>query len=184
MKYFTPQLYQQFNSFNEEEAERADEVWDKAEVVYKERLATLREGMPAQVVTLSELCLHDAEVLSRVEETQPAGGPYFFEGHYPLRFPLWSAVAIVSVRVGQEVVSLIYCLSDHVITTPAPEDWRFSKQQEQWLYDEVDLLNDRRGPFVHRILFSTGITLEIPFVSVIVHKFTVPIVQKVAKQSA
>ena len=93
-------------------------------------------------------------------------------------------MAIVSVVVGEEVISLIYSLSDHTNTREAPEEWRFSKLQEQWLYDEVDLMNDHRGPFVHRILFSTGITLEIPFVSVIIHRFTVPAVTKLAKQRA
>jgi hypothetical protein len=63
------------------------------------------------------------------------------------------------------------------------EGWRFSKLQEQWLYDEVDMMNDRKGPFVHRILFSTGITLEIPFVSVIIHRFTVPAVTKLAQSA-
>jgi hypothetical protein len=57
-------------------------------------------------------------------------------------------------------------------------------QVEQWLYEEVDLMNDHRGPFVHRILFSTGISLEIPFVSVIIHQFTVPAVTKRARQMA
>jgi hypothetical protein len=66
----------------------------------------------------------------------------------------------------------------------APEGWRFSKIQEQWLYDEVDQMDDLRGPFVHRIMLSTGITLEIPFVSVIIHRFTVPAVTKLAKQMA
>ena len=57
MKYFTAALYQQFNSFDVDEAERADETWDKAEAAYKERLARIREHMPSQVVKLSELCL-------------------------------------------------------------------------------------------------------------------------------
>ena len=57
MKYFTPELYQQFNSFDVDEAERADEAWDRAEVAYKERLASIRRQMPSQVVRLSELCL-------------------------------------------------------------------------------------------------------------------------------
>jgi hypothetical protein len=78
----------------------------------------------------------------------------------------------------------VYSLSDQTSTREAPEGWRFSKSQEQWLYDEVDLMNDRRGPFVHRITLSTGITLEIPFVSVIIHRFTLPGVTKLAKQSA
>lgn len=185
MKYFTPELYQQFNSIEVEEAERADEAWDRAEVAYKERLASVREHMPSQVVKLSELCLHDALVVSRGEQAQPAGEVPFFDGPFPFPVPfLWTAVAILSVTIGEEVISLIYSLSDHPTTREAPEGWRFSKLQEHWLYDEVDTMNDRRGPFVHRILFSTGITLEIPFVSVIVHRFTVPTVTKLAKHSA
>ncbi len=160
MKYFTPELYQQFNSFDVEEAERADEAWDRAEVAYKERLASIREYLPSQVVRLSELCLHDALVVARVEQAQPAGEFRFFNGPSPFPLPVpWTAVAILSVKAGEEVTSLIYSLSDQTSTREAPEGWRFSKSQEQWLYDEVDLMNDRRGPFVHRILFSTGITL-------------------------
>jgi hypothetical protein len=141
--------------------------------------------MPSQVVKLSELCLHDALVVSRVEQVQPAGECNFFEGRYPFPFRgLWTAVAIVSLSLGEEVISLIYSLSDSTCTREAPEGWRFSELQEQWLYDEVDIMNDSGGPFVHRILFSTGITLEIPFVSVIIHRFTVPAITKPAKQSA
>jgi hypothetical protein len=185
MKYFTPELYQQLNSFDVDEAERADEAWDKAEAAYKERLARIREHMPSQVVKLSELCLHDALVVSRVEQAEPAGEFRFFDGPTPSPLPfLWTAVAIVSVTVGEEVISLIYFLSDHTIVKDAPKGWRFSKLQEQWLYDEVDMMNKRRGPFVHCILFSTGVTLEIPFTSVIIHRFTVPVVTKKAKQSA
>jgi hypothetical protein len=185
MKYFTPELYQQFNSFDLDEAERADEAWDRAEAAYKERLARIREQMPSQVVRLSELCLHDALVVARVEQAEPAGEFAFINGTHPFPLPyVWTAVAIVSVTLGAEVISLIYSLSDHTNTREAPEGWRFSKLQEQWLYDEVDMMNDRGGPFVHRILFSTGITLEIPFVSVIIHRFTVPTVRKLAKQSA
>jgi hypothetical protein len=73
MKYFTPELYQQFNSFDVDEAERADEAWDRAEAAYKERLARIRENMSSQVVRLSELSLHDALFVSRVEQAEPAG---------------------------------------------------------------------------------------------------------------
>jgi hypothetical protein len=118
-----------------------------------------------------------------VERAEPAGRFLFFDEPYPLPI-LWSAVAVISVMVGEEVISLIYSLSDHTTTREAPEGWRFSNLQEQWLYDEVDMRNDHRGPFVHRILFSTGVTLEVPFVSVIIHRFTVPALTKIAKQSA
>ena len=185
MKYFTAELYQQFNSFDVVEAERADEAWDRAETAYKERLAQIREQMPSQVVKLSELCLHDALVVARIEQAEPAGGFGASNGTHllPPAF-VWTAVAIVSVTLGEEVISLIYALSDHITTREVPEGWRFSKLQEQWLYDEVDLMNDHRGPFVHRILFSTGISLEIPFVSVIIHRFTVPAVRTVARHLA
>ena len=183
MNYFTPELYQRFNSFDVEEAERADEDWDRAEAAYKERLATIRPHLPSQVARLSELCLHDTLVVSRVEQAEPAGGFFGWPPPWPLPW-LWSAAAIVSVVAGEEVVSLIYCLSDHIATREAPEGWRFSKLQEQWLYDEVDIMNDTRGPFIHRILLSTGVTLEIPFVSVLIHRFTVPDLAKVARRSA
>jgi hypothetical protein len=185
MKYFTPELYQQFNAFDVDEAERADAAWDRAEAAYKERLAQIREHLPSQVVKLSEMCLHDALVVSRIEQAEPTGKLFVLNGTHP--FPpafVWTAVAIISVTLGEEVISLIYALSDHTTTREAPEGWRFSKLQEQWLYDEVDLLNDHRGPFVHRVLFSSGISLEIPFVSVIIHRFTVPVVTKLAKQMA
>jgi hypothetical protein len=185
MKYFTPELYQQFNALDVDEAERADAAWDRAEAAYRERLASIRERMPSQVVKLSELCLHDALVVSRVEEEQPVGEFCLPGGPHPLAVPvLWTAVAIISVTLSEEVVSLIYCLSDHLAKGDAPEGWRFSKLQEQWLYDEVDMINDRRGMFVHRILLSSGVTLEIPFVSVIIHRFKVPVVSKISKQSA
>jgi hypothetical protein len=50
------------------------------------------------------------------------------------------------------------------------------------LSDEVDMMNKHRGPFVHQILFSTGVTLEILLVLVIIH--TVPAAAKAAKQRA
>ena len=185
MKYFTPELYQQFNSLDVDEAERADEAWDRAEAAYKERLAKIRKHMPSQVVKLSELCLHDAQVVSRVDQAGPAGEFDFSKWTHPFPIPfMWAAIAIISVTLGEEVISLIYVLSDHTHTREAPEGWRFSKLQEQWLYDEVDQMNDHRGPFVHRILLSTGTTLEVPFVSVIVHRFTVPAVTKRAKRMA
>src|SRR5215469_17502503 len=76
MKYFTPELFMQLNSLDVDEAEQADEKWQQEEAAYKERLATIRGQMPSQVVRLSELCLHDARVVSREEFIEPAGGPF------------------------------------------------------------------------------------------------------------
>ena len=78
--------------------------------------------MPSQVVRLSELCLHDALVVSRVEQAEPAGEFGFLNGTHP--FPpafVWMAVAIVSVTLAEEVISLSYALSDHTHTREAPQ---------------------------------------------------------------
>ncbi|MBV9123376.1 MAG: hypothetical protein JO112_08470 [Planctomycetes bacterium] len=69
---------------------------------------------------------------------------------------------------------MIYALWDHIRENPAPEDWPFSKRREHWLYDEVDTASQRQELFLHRILLSSGVELEIPFVAVVIHRFAVP----------
>lgn len=185
MKYFTPLLFQQFNSPDDAVANRADAAWDEAELAYKHHLETFRDRLPSQVRALSEVCLHDAEILSRTEAFQPAylelpfalhgphSGSSSGESSFPL--PFWSALGIVSVEQGGQAISLIYGLTDNIRECLAPEDWKFSKAKEHWLYDEIDWSGERPIPhFFHRILLSTGVVLEIPFASVFIHKFALP----------
>jgi hypothetical protein len=173
MQFFTPQLYRQFNSPDDEEADRADQAWEEAIRAYHRRLDEIRDRMPSQVLRLTELSLHDAEVLSRVEEIQ-AGGSMFYP-ELPVALPVWSAVAIVTVKLDGEALSLIYGLCDRLRVIEAPPDWPFSREREHWLYDEVDVASKRPGgPFVHRILLSTGVMLEILFNSVVIHRFRLP----------
>lgn len=171
MRYFTRQLYQAFNSPDDRVADRADEAWEAAIREYRKHLDGIRDRVPANVLKLSELDLHDAEVLSRVEDVQPGGPPNAVGSNRSLAVASWSAVAIVTVRRGDDLVSLIYGLWDHVREHPAPDDWPFSRRNEHWLYDEVDGAQDGPAPFVHRILFSSGVELEIPFVTVVIHRF-------------
>lgn len=176
MQYFTPQLYQQFNSLDEAEAERANEAWEQAILSYKQRLDSVRDRLPSQVIALSALCLHDAEVIKR-EELVQSSGPVHFSHEFPLQLPVsvWSAVAVISLRLGGEILSLFYSLYDRVRPHEAPKDWRFSTLREHWLYDEVEVHEDRRFPvFTHSILLSTGVVLDIPFTSVVTHRFPVP----------
>jgi hypothetical protein len=179
MRFFTPQLYQRFNSLDDAEADRANDEWEGAIQAYQQHLGSLRDRMPSQVAKLADLDLHDARILSRAEEIQ-AGGPFFFHD-FPIPLPIsnWSAVALITVRHEGDLVSLIYCLWDRLRVRPAPDEWTFSKLKEHWLYDEVDAVSERRGPsspgpFLHRILLSTGVELEIPFTTVIIHRFTLP----------
>lgn len=170
MRFFTPELYTQFNSPNDEEADRADEAWEAVTREYRRHLEGIRDRMPSQVRQLAGLCLHDAEILACDQETQS-----LFPSPEPMwPGPLWSAVNIVSVKHDGQALSLIYFLWDRIREYPAPEGWPFSGLRKHWLYDEVDLGSDHRGMFLHRVLLSDGSVLEIPFVSVIAHSFPLP----------
>jgi hypothetical protein len=169
MRYFTPELYEQFNSSDDEVADRADEAWEAAIQAYHRHLDSIRDKMPSQVRKLAELCLHDAEVLAYDQQMQsfPLPEP-FWPG------PLWSAVALLSLKQGRSALSFFYSLWDPMRTCPPRETWRFSKLRKHWLYDELDLAPGHRGMFLHRILLSDGSVLEIPFVSVLWHSFPLP----------
>src|SRR5260370_23232966 len=132
MRFFTPELYMQFNSPDDEVSDRANQAWEDALRGYKQLLETIRPRMPSQVRKVSELCLHDAEVLGFEQEIQslfPFPEP-FWPG------PLWSAVAILSLKQECTVWSLIYMLWDRVRHNAATEEWQFSKSPKLWLYDE------------------------------------------------
>ncbi len=175
MRFFTPQLYQQFNSLDAAEAERANEAWDQAILAYKQQLDSVRDHLPAQIIALSELCLHDAELIKREEIVQASGPVIFSEFPFPVPISVWSAVAVITLRLDGEILSLFYSLWDRVRIHEAPDNWRFSKLKEHWLYDEVQVHGERRfTTFLHSILLSTGVVLDVPFLSVVIHRFSVP----------
>ncbi len=170
MRFFAPELYMQFNSSDDEVADRANEAWEKALQEYQRHLETIRHLMPPQVRKITELCLHDAEVLGFEQEMQSAFP--FPEPFWP--GPLWSAAAILSLMQDRTVRTLIYMLWDRVREHQAKEDWPFSKARKHWLYDEVDVETDHRGLFLHRILFSDGSVVEIPFVTAMTSSVALP----------
>lgn len=166
MRFFTPELYVRFNSSDEEEADRANEAWEKALVDYRKHLDSIQDRVPSQVRKLADLCLHDAELLACEQPVEPL--PSFQVE--PFGHPFWFAMAILSLRQDGQIVSLIYMLWDRIREYPPPENWPFSKLRTHWLYDEVDLTTTQRGgQFLHRILLSDGRVLEVPFVSAIRH---------------
>jgi hypothetical protein len=170
MRFFTPELYVQFNSADDEVADRANEAWEKTLKEYQSHLDAIRDSMPSQVRKVADLCLHDAEVLGFEQEVQ---SPFPFpESVSPT--PHWSAVAILCLKQDRTILSLIYLLWDRIREYSAEKDWRFSKARKHWLYDEVDVAADHRGAFLHRILFSDGSVVEIPFLSAIISSVTLP----------
>lgn len=167
MRFFTPELYRRFNSSDEAVADEASEAWETALAEYRRHLADVRDRMPSSMRKLTDVCLHDAELLSCEQVVEP-----FFP--FPLEFfgppPFWSALAIVSLRQGETIVSLFYLLWDRVRDHAPGADWPFSKERIHWLYDEVDVAPNAHGRFLHRVLWSDGRVLEIPFLSVVIHR--------------
>jgi hypothetical protein len=183
MRFFTPELYVQFNSTDDEVADTAYREWEAAVERYAQYLAPFRERLPSQVRKLTELSLHDGVILARGEEIQAGGTPILHDGppHELLRFflPFWTAICVITVKDENTIRSLIYCLRDGV-QIRTHRDWPFSKQGEHWLYDELELISSERSPipvgFIHRVLLSSGVELEIPFSTLFIHEFSLELI--------
>lgn len=163
MRFFTPELFVQFNSSDDAVADRANEDWEAALQEYRKHLDGLRDQMPDPVRKLAALRLHDAELLAVEQPIEPL----WARPSEP--FPAWSGFAILSFK-QDNIISLIYVLWDRLREHPAQATWPFSKHRTHWLYDEVDVAPSGHGLFLHRILLSDGTVLEIPFVSALIHR--------------
>jgi len=170
MQFFTPELYLRFNSANEEDSMAADEAWEAAIERYGEHLRSIGGRMPSQVVKLTELALHDAEILLRQEQQEPLDNPYTPE--WPLFVP-WYGTFTFATRRDDQVVTIDYFLRDHVSEKQPTDNWPFSKSREHWLYDEVHLVGGPGTHFLHNVLLSTGVVLSIPFSTVRIKRFSV-----------
>jgi hypothetical protein len=170
MRFFTPELYLRFNSPDDAVAMAADAEWETAITRYNAHLESFRSKMPSQVVALSKMCLHDAEVLSRQGQQEP----FELAAHnkdYP--WAPWHGVFTLAVRHADQVLAVLYFLRDHVAEKPPTQDWPFSKSREHWLYDEIDYVSGAGEHFIHHVLLSTGVVLSIPFTAVLIMHFPV-----------
>ncbi len=165
MKYFTPELYLRYNATDDEEADLADEAWEQAILLYKRSLKEHRSAMPPNVRTLAEkCCFHDAVVLGW--QTHEKSNGQKSNRHRMLTLGLQN---------HDEMIVLCYFLCDAPKETRRRKHWPFSQDRKHWLYDEVGLTEsvvraDGSCEFVHRILWSDGSELEIPFADVIVDR--------------
>jgi hypothetical protein len=164
MKYFTPELYLEFNSPNDTVADRADAEWESAIRQYNLYLKDHRSKMPASVRMLAEkCCFHDAVLLGRQTHEQGNG-----------RLANLRRLLTLGLQQGQEMIVLYYTLGASPKESKRRKNWPFSQEHKHWLYDEIAVTKETATPhveFVHRILWSDGSELEIPFVDVIVDRF-------------
>jgi hypothetical protein len=166
MRFFTPELYLRYNSPDDAVADRADEEWEAALREYMSYLAQHSQDMNERVRELAQNAnLHDAELLS-VQEDLP-------ESPLPLRFwPL--PIATISVEQDGIITNMVYLLWSEVEQMPPASNWPFSECRKHWLYDEVEVepqhAHWRR--YWHRILWSDGSVMSVPFFDVIIHTFS------------
>lgn len=183
MRFFTHGLIARGDSLNDAEADQASDDWEAALAEYSARLSAIRDRMPSPVRELTDLCLHDAELLGTDQRVDPLPTASDRPGA-----AFWSATGFVDVRQGEDVVSLVYALWDRFREHAPPAGWPRAapaSTRVDWLYEEVDLAPpDRPGAFVQRVLFSDGRVLEIPFVSVTVRRLAVPLNGAGAHKSA
>jgi len=170
MRFFTPELYLEFNSQDDAVADQANEAWEGALTAYREHLAAIHNCLPHQVRKLSELCLHDAELLGSELRTEAVNAT----PTSPCPEVAGNSIAVLSLNQNETITSLIYSLARDTDAFPPPESWPFSGSRKHWLYDEIDLVGDQPDAFVHRILWSDGSVLRVSFFSVIIHSFPFP----------
>ncbi len=168
MHFFTPELYIQFNSLDDEIADQAGEAWEAALQNYQHHLERIRPAMPPQVTMISELSLHDAEILKLQQDVE-----VFPHSGWPRRLYPYVAT-IINLKQDREFLTLFYMLHDQTRSYSAKDGWHFSKLRKHWLYDELDTQSSKDSLFLHRILFSDGSVIEIPFISVITSSFRLP----------
>ena len=142
MRYFTPQLVLSLNSSDSNIADGAVEHWEEAILAYRKHLRKLRAEMPVELQQITKLSLHDWNVVG----SDRKGG-----------------TVVLVLKKDADIVVLGYLLSKKMRIIDAPDGWSFATEPLDWLYDEVDFDTENHKSFVHRVLFSDGTTLVIPF---------------------
>ena len=168
MRFFSRDLYARLNSPREDEVDAATARWEEAVSEYEIYLEAIRGDMPSPVRALADAYLHDAEFLALSENVQPAWTPE------SVSFPHGMANAVLLLKQEGLFRTFVYGLSDRVHTHDTPENWPLSKLRKHWLCDEVLMNSDRHRGFLHRILFSDGEVVEIPFLTFNEVRFTLP----------
>jgi hypothetical protein len=166
MKYFTPDLYLRFNATNDNVADEAELAWEQALEQYKRYLKEHRSNIPANVRSLAEkCCFHDAALLG-------------WQTHEQRSMPGSDSQRMLTIGLQHrtEMAVLYYFLSNSPKETKRRKSWPYSAEHKHWLYDEVAVVDDSVSAhsgydFVHRILWSDGSEMEIPFTDVIIDRY-------------
>ena len=150
MRFLTPDLYMRGNSEDDAVLDEVETEWENRIRQYRSLLRRLQRSLPESARKVAKLCLHDAELIHAKPGVVPVP-------------PM--GVLVVGAEFSQERTTahiLLYSLAGKpTVTSPRPAR-PFAKKRVCWLYDELDY-GKKEGTFVHRILFSDGRVMLIPF---------------------
>jgi len=150
MKYLTPELYVKINEAQDDEVEGLYDQWNAAGANARAHLQKVKDKLPPKMQQFFDtLCLHDAEIVS----FDVSGGDN------GTRTP----VAIIGVRQDTKLIWLVYDLYEEpTITKPVASDvFVTDLDQRQWLYDEIDVLDEPECR--HEIFLNTGEVIDLTF---------------------
>jgi hypothetical protein len=150
MKYLTPELYAKINEAKDEEIESLYRQWDAAGEDARAHLQRIKVDLPPKMQQFCDtFCLHDAEVI----------GIDVSRGDKGARTP----VAVIGIRQDNKLIWLVYDLCEEPKTTIPVASGAFvsSSDQRQWLYDEIDVLDE--AAWRHEIFLNTGEVIELVF---------------------
>ena len=159
MKYFTPELFAQANSDDEESAEQAAAQWEKAGRRYLKYIRGIRDKLPAKVGTFMDACnLHDAEL--HLAPGSPGFLPFWIRYGIDDQGPVLHA-SLAFRQEGHELTLNYGHLIDRPTIARPVESPVFYQGVVICLYDEFSSL--RGGGTAHELLFSNGYMTRIRF---------------------
>ena len=151
MRFFTPRLFIDLNSEDEDVVGRAEEKWEAARREYQEYFKSIDKKLPASLARFSKMvALHDGQIQERIGTAEEFDN----QGEH--------SRAIVAVKHERAEYSLVYLnLTEPTRLTHPVDSPVFRHDNVIWLYDEVGCV--KKGVFSHEILFSNGNVLLVKF---------------------
>lgn len=157
LKFFTRELFTRFNADDDALADQADEEWERATEAYQTHLRKIVKKLPRGARALERISFHDAELVG--EPHTSASGE-------------WGRIAVAGgMAFEKSMIHLLkYELDDRIEQLRHNVAWPFSPKQVHWLYDEIDVSDENKDSFIHRILLSDGSIVVVRFKDVEIHK--------------
>ena len=157
MKFFTPDLLLRFGSLDDAIADAAQAEWEMANRNYLKHLEKIRPKLPKDVLPLlDEYCLHDARVIQTATLRDNLGIDFSLAGATRIDLSLK-----LDTPQDKELI-LSYELMKPAAFIEHPE-FAGERALTEWLYDEFSLARGKQPSFIHSILFTGGLELELRF---------------------